>query len=110
MQVSLLLIGHKHEEIDHALSCTARRLRSNSAFTLDELHVQLNLVFSERTEVTAMTSIEFISGLLENMSRFNVPLPASFQYRSFNFLKSSCNVKDNLDEDVMALHPRKQFL
>lgn len=103
-------IGTKHNDVDQTFTCTARNLQWKKAVTLNELQNQPKLTLNEHTTVTATTSIANIPGPLVNMAFFNVSLPAFLHYRYFNFLKSSCNVKDHIAEELLTLSLRKKSL
>lgn len=118
VNVSFLPIGHTHEDIDQHFSCTSRRLRSNIAITLEDLHEQLRNAYSGHSVVTHIGHVANFSQLCVNSKCLNKMEPFS-AYRFFKFNrsqstkigtcnvggvnKSICTVKKNCTDDWEAI-------
>lgn len=106
---AFLPVGHTHEDIDQAFSCTSRRLRTNDAITLEDLQSELKHVYNEETKVISMEKIANFSGLCENENILN-KIPPFSHLRYFKFKSNGkstsadlylteCHVKDSADSD-----------
>lgn len=127
VEVGFLPVGHTHEDIDQAFSCTADQLRSNDAITLGEMHEQLGNVYNSRTVVSNMDNLINWSGLvrqencLTNVKDFShcryfrfskVAQAASASNQSF-VVSTKCEVKvKSVDEwkPLVQKDPFKSFL
>jgi len=90
--VSFLPVGHTHEDIDQAFSCTSRRLRNCSAVTLADLHSELCQSYTPNPHVTEMKSIANISELfLSEGCLEKVPPFSTFRY--FHFRRAGGDVR-----------------
>ena len=88
IEVGFLPVGHTHEDIDQAFSCTAERLRSCDAVTLEDLHEEVRKAYNAYTTVTHMRNIVNWSGLCE--SQHCLTRIANFtQYQYFRFSRSA---------------------
>lgn len=61
--LSFLLLGHRHEDIDQAVSCTSSRLRARNAITLCDLHANSFNVYNKDTTVNKLEQIANFSAL-----------------------------------------------
>lgn len=124
IEVGFLPVGHTHEDIDQAFSCTAERLRSNDAVTRADLHCQLEKVYNNRTVVREMKSIVNWSGLCSSEKCLS-PVSGFSHYRYFRFSTSTtdtpswsgtkqipvqCFVKMYWNDEWKNLHGAGSFL
>ncbi|MEM9681301.1 MAG: hypothetical protein AAF901_13340, partial [Bacteroidota bacterium] len=118
IEVGFLPIGHTHEDIDQAFSATSKRLRSNNAITLEDLHNELRQTYNEKTVVISMQGVINFSGLCENSDSLrDVPPFSHYRYFMFSRCSSSsanaiyqtiCHVKVNSIDDWTPLQSEKE--
>jgi len=84
VHVSFLPIGHTHSDIDQTFSCTSKRLASNTAVTIDDLHSELRKSFTPQPAVTRMLHLINFSSLCKNEGIIGKVQPFS-KYRYFRF-------------------------
>lgn len=65
IKVSFPPVGHTHEIIDQVLSRTSKRLRSNYAVTLYDLHSELNMCYLYDVRVVRIESLSNCTSLCE---------------------------------------------
>ena len=101
IQISFLLHGHTHEDIDQAFSCTSRFLRVHEAVTRDFVSC-LQKSYHPAPTVLEMNAVANFSGLLEDG---NFLLPATGKittFRFFDFTRSQQTV-DSLHGTTVAV-------
>lgn len=108
--VSFLPVGHTHTDIDQAFSCTSRRLHSNDAATMEDLHEELRKSFTPQPFVVRMLHIINFSGLCCQSNAIGKVKPFS-KYRYFRFyrdyeaeqnsvfFRTACDVKIFCDDE-----------
>ncbi len=57
VEVGFLPVGHTHEDIDQAFSCTSKRLSCHNAVTLSDLHQEVRQAYNSKTTVSSINSI-----------------------------------------------------
>ena len=117
IHVSFLPVGHTHEDIDQCFSCLSKRLRTNSAITLQDLHHELTQAYTPRPFVAHMIRVINLSTLFEN-SKCLQKVPSFSHFRYFRFSRASgetrsqyerhpttASVKETCQGEWNPLHP-----
>lgn len=86
VQAPFLLIGHAHEDIDHAFSKTSERLRTVDAATMSDLHLELRAIYAGNVNVFHLKSVVNWSDLYQT-EKVLQKIPAVSQFRHFAFQK-----------------------
>ena len=105
VEVSFLPVGHTHEDIDQAFSCTPCRLKVNNAITLHDLHHEFKQCYNESTTVGHMKRVVNWSGMCEEQKCIR-GVTNFTHFRYFKFVRSTqtqemegpgvcCLVKEN---------------
>lgn len=85
VHASFLPVGHTHSDIDQSFSCTSRRLRTNDAITLSDLHTQLRQAYTPAPLVGHVKHVANFSGLCkEGKNLTKVKRFSDYQYFKFN--------------------------
>ena len=115
--VSFLPVGHTHEDIDQAFSCTSRFLRVHEAITPMELVQCLKQSYNPAPTVMEMKTTANFSGLLES-THCLLPAPGNvtlFRYFVFarggglddaGFYRTTVSVKKKVDGPLDLLRPK----
>ena len=94
IEVSFLPVGHTHEDIDQAFSTTSKRLATNDAITLQDLHNQLRQVYNRHTSVSHMRHVINWSGLCQQEGVLTTKKNFS-QFRYFRFIATEFDGENN---------------
>lgn len=90
IEVGFLPIGHTHSDIDQTFSCTSRRLRTEDAITMEDMHGVLSKCYNKHTTVSSLKQVANWSALCERSSCLHKVHGIS-QYRFFKFTRASAN-------------------
>ena len=92
--VSFLPVGHTYADIDQAFSCTSRRLHSNDAATIEDLHKELRSSFTPEPFVVRMLHVVNFSALCKLENSIGRVKPFS-KYRYFRFYRDEDAEEDS---------------
>lgn len=113
VEVGFLPVGHTHEDIDQAFSCTSSTLRNVDAITLNDLHARVKLVYNDQTCVSHMKYVANwkelcnVGDCVADVEPFS-----NFQYFKFSragpkdssgMFPTKCDVKHRCDEQWRSL-------
>lgn len=77
IEVGFLLIGHTHSDIDQTFSTTSRRLRTEDAITMHDLHGVFAKCYNKFTTVSSLEQVVNWSYLCEQSGCLNIVEPFS---------------------------------